>query len=337
MDLNKDVLDTVNFLPDQLWEAWEESRKVTLPVTFKNFKRVLVCGMGGSALGGRVVKAYASDKSSASIDVLTDYSLPSYVDSQTLIIASSYSGNTEETVSCLNQAIEKKLPVFVIAAGGKLIDLARANNLPVYILNPKFNPSNQPRLAVGYSIGAIFGALSNCGAINETDNEILEVVDFLKVEQGELKTNAEELAGIIRGKTPILVASEHLTGAVHVVKNQLNESAKSFSASFDIPELNHHLMEGLKNPNDVTSKLLFIFFSSGLYHERIQKRYPLTKEVVEKNNVATYEYKMVGDNKLKQVFEVIQLGSYVQMYLGALYQEDPLAIPWGDYFKEKLV
>ncbi len=336
MDLNKDVLDTVNFLPDQLWEAWEESRKVVLPPNYKSFKRVLVCGMGGSALGGRVVKAYASDHSSASIDVLTDYSLPQYVDSQTLIIASSYSGNTEETVSCLNQAVAKKLPVFVIAAGGKLIDLARANALPIYILNPKFNPSNQPRLAVGYSIGAIFGSLANCGAVTETDNEILGVVDFLKVEQGELRTKAEELAGIVRGKMPILVASEHLTGAIHVAKNQLNESAKSFSASFDIPELNHHLMEGLKNPETSTSKLLFILFNSGLYHERIQKRYPLTKEVVEKNHVGTYEYKMIGDNKLKQVFEVIQLGSYIQMYLGALYQEDPLAIPWVDYFKEKL-
>jgi glucose/mannose-6-phosphate isomerase len=224
----------------------------------------------------------------------------------------------------------------VIAAGGKLIDIARESNLPVYILDPKFNPSSQPRFAVGYSIGAIFGVLSGCGVVSENDNHIREVVDFLKLEKGEFQTKAEELAGLIQGKAPILVASEHLLGAAHVAKNQLNESAKSFSALFDIPELNHHLMEGLKNPVDVTSKLLFIFFNSALYQERIQKRYPLTLEVVEKNNVATYEYTLAGDNKLKQVFEFIQLGSYMQMYLGGLYGEDPIAIPWVDYFKEKL-
>lgn len=337
MELNKDVLDTVNFLPDQLWEAWEESCKVNLPPTYNNFKRVLVAGMGGSALGGRVVKAYALSDSKASIDVLTDYNLPQYVDSQTLVIASSYSGNTEETVSCLAQAIERKVPIFAIAAGGKLIDLAHTNNLPIYIINPKFNPSGQPRLAVGYSVGAIFAVLASVGLLNLSVNDIHGVVDFLKVEQGELQVKAENLAYKMVGKVPILVTSEHLVGGAHVFKNQLNESAKSFSASFDLPELNHHLMEGLKNPAEATSKLLFIFFNSELYHQRVQKRYPLTKEVVEKNNISTHEYKMTGDNKLKQIFELIQLGSYTQMYLGASYQEDPIAIPWVDYFKEKLI
>jgi len=336
MELNKQVLDTIIFLPDQLWEAWEESRKVILPESYKNFKRVLVCGMGGSALGGRVVKAYAADISNACIDVVTDYNLPAYVDSETLVIISSYSGNTEETVSCLNQAIEKKAPVFAIAAGGKIEEITRELGLPLYKVNPQFNPSGQPRMAVGYSIGAIFGVMAKCGVITETDEEIKKVTDFLKTSQGELKVIGEEMARSIQGKMPVLVASEHLTGAGHVMKNQINESAKSFSASFDIPELNHHLMEGLKNPREVTSKLLFVFFESEFYADRVRKRYPLTVEVVMKNNVNTYEVKLVGKNKLEQVFEVIQLGSFVQAYLGALYNEDPIAIPWVDYFKEKM-
>jgi len=336
MELNKDVLDTVNFLPDQLWEAWEESRKVSLPEHYRNFKRVLVCGMGGSALGGRVVHFFAADKSSASIEVSTNYDLPAYVDSETLVIISSYSGNTEETVNCLSQAVEKSLPIFVISSGGKLSEVAVEKSLPIYRIDPHFNSSGQPRLAVGYSIGAIFGVMASTGVLQETDENIREVVDFLKEKQGELQSKGEEMAKAIQGKLPILIASEHLVGSIHVMKNQLNESAKSFSASFDIPELNHHLMEGLKNPSDATSKLLFIFFSSNLYHERVQKRYPLTIEVVEKNKASTYEYKLSGGNKLQQVFEVIQLGSYIQMYLGALYGEDPLAIPWVHYFKAKM-
>jgi glucose/mannose-6-phosphate isomerase len=336
MELNKDVLDTVNFLPDQLWEAWEESRKVALPESYRNFKRVLVCGMGGSALGGRVVRAYAADRAGASIDVSTEYNLPVYVDGETLIIASSYSGNTEETVSALNQAIEKKVPIFVISSGGKLAESAKEHSLPIYTIDPQFNPSGQPRLAVGYSIGAIFGALANTGVLPVTDEEIKKVVSWLKENQPLLQKKGEELAKEIQGKMPILVSSEHLLGASHVLKNQLNESAKSFSALFDIPELNHHLMEGLKNPAEATKNLFFIFFASNLYHGRVQKRYSLTEEVVGKNNIKTYQVVMGGSNKLEQVLELIQLGSYVQAYLGAIYGEDPLAIPWVDYFKDKL-
>src|SRR3989344_339058 len=336
MELNKDVLDTVNFLPDQLWEAWEASRKVTLPESYKNFGRVLVCGMGGSALGGRVIGHFAADKATVSIEVSTNYNLPAYVDNQTLIIVSSYSGNTEETVSCLNQAVEKHLPVFVIAAGGKLAEMAITHSLPIYKIDPHFNPSGQPRMAVGYSIGAIFGVMASSGVLAETDEDIKEVVSFLKKSQKILQETGEKLANAIQGKLPIFVASEHLVGAAHVMKNQVNETAKSFSALFDIPELNHHLMEGLKNPKEAIEKLLFVFFESDLYHERVQKRYPLTVDVVIKNNVQTYELRLTGKSKLEQVFELIQIDGYVQAYLGALYGEDPKAIPWVDYFKEKL-
>lgn len=336
MELNKDVLDTVNFLPDQLWEGWEESRKVSLPENYKNFKRVLVCGMGGSALGGRVVKAFAAESARASIDVSTEYNLPLYANDETLIIVSSYSGNTEETVNIMNQAVERKLPVFVISAGGKLAEAAEVNSLPIYKVDPHFNPSGQPRLAVGYSIGAIFGVMVSAGVISESSENINKVVEFLKQQQPKMKVLAEEWAKAMKGKAPILVASEHLVGAAHVVKNQFNESAKSFSALFDIPELNHHLMEGLKNPSDATSKLIFIFIQSDLYSERVRLRYPLTTEVVQKNNVETFDVTVSGDTKLEQVFKLIQIGSYAQAYLGALYGEDPIAIPWVDYFKAKL-
>lgn len=280
MDKPNEVLDTVNFLPDQLWEAWEESRKVELPDNYKNFKRVLVCGMGGSALGGRVIQSFSAKSAKASIEVSTNYNLPAYVDNETLVIISSYSGNTEETLSCFTEAIDKKVPIFVISSGGKLEEMAREHSLPIYKIDPHFNPSGQPRLAVGYSIGAIFGVLGNTGVLSETDDEIKKVVDFIKGKQKELQSKGEEIAKVIQGKMPILVASEHLVGAAYVGKNQLNESAKSFSALFELPELNHHLMEGLKNPKECTNKLLFIFYSSKLYHERIQIRYPLTKEDV---------------------------------------------------------
>lgn len=336
MDKPINVFETVELLPEQVKEAWVESRKVQLPDSYKNFKRVLVCGMGGSALGGRVVHFFAEDHAKASIDVSTNYDLPAYADNETLVIVSSYSGNTEETVSCLNQAVEKSLPVFVISAGGKLAEIAAEKSLPIYKIDPQFNPSGQPRLAVGYSVGAIFAVLAKAGVLDVSDGHINDIVNYLKANQQKLRTEADNMAKAIQGKVPVLVASEHLLGASHVFRNQLNESAKSFSTLLDLPELNHHSMEGLKNPKSSTESLLFVFFNSGLYHERVQLRYPITKEVVEKNNVSTLEYKLEAPSRLLQVFELMQLGSYIQAFLGELYGEDPIAIPWVDYFKAKL-
>ncbi len=334
--MNKDVLDTINFFPDQLLEAWEKVNKINIPENYQNFKHVLVCGMGGSALGARVVKSLAFNNLPVSIEVVAGYSLPLYAQQNSLVIASSYSGNTEETISCLEEALAKNFPIFVVAAGGELVKIAQKNNLPVYVLNPKFNPSNQPRFAVGYSIGAIIAILANIGVLDLGESKVYEVVDFLRIKQTVLKTEAEKIANSIKGKVPILIASEHLVGSAHVFKNQINESAKTFSVLFDIPELNHHLMEGLKNPAEAVSKLAFIFFESHLYHERIQKRYTLTKDVVEKNNIQTITYRMTGESTLEQVFELIQFGSYSQMYLSAAYGEDPISIPWVDYFKQRL-
>lgn len=336
MAINQSVLDTVNYLPEQLLEAWDETNKVNLPDNYKRTKRVLVCGMGGSALGGRVVKAFAADNALVSIDISTDYKLPGYVDRETMVIVSSYSGNTEETLSALDDALARQAPVFVITAGGKLLDMAQEKDLPCYQIDPRYNPSNQPRLAVGYSIGSIFAVLVNAGMISVTGNDIKNTIEFLKREQENLRNRGENLAGEIKDKLPVLVASEHLVGSAHIFKNQLNETSKSFSVLFDLPELNHHLMEGLKHPLSVTSQLKFIFFISSIYHERVHKRYPLTIDVVQKNNIATHEVYLNAENKLYQVFELIALGSYAQMYLGELYGEDPLAIPWVDYFKEKM-
>jgi glucose/mannose-6-phosphate isomerase len=149
------------------------------------------------------------------------------------------------------------------------------------------------------------------------------------------KNEAAQMAKKITNKIPILVASEHLVGAVHVTKNQINESAKSFSALFEIPELNHHLMEGLGHP-ETAKQLMFLLYESSLYADHVQKRYPLTKEVIEKNGVAVETYRLESDTRLQQVLEVLVYGSFLQYHLATEYNADPLSIPWVDYFKERL-
>jgi len=147
---------------------------------------------------------------------------------------------------------------------------------------------------------------------------------------------AKNLATSLFNKQVILVASEHLLGAAHAFKNQLNENSKTFAALFDLPELNHHLLEGLANPKAAKTMLHFLFLDSKLYSPEVSKRYPLTAEVVEKNNVATSTFETVSNTKIEQIFELLTLGEYVSFYLSILYDTDPTPIVWVDYFKKKL-
>src|SRR3989337_2932508 len=198
-------------------------------------------------------------------------------------------------------------------------------------------------MGLGYSIASILAVLAKCEFINILSSEIEEAIasseefigDF-KIDVPEEKNLAKKAAKKLKGKIPVLVASEHLTGVAHAFKNQLNENSKTFSCLFDLPELNHHLMEGLRNPAEAKKFWHIIFFESDKYSDEIIKRYPITEEVVKKTDVGYSAYKLRSDKKLEQIFEVITFSSFVNFYLAVLYGIDPAPIPWVDYFKRKL-
>ncbi len=337
------VLQSVNELPSQVEQTWEEMKKIELPEKYRKAERVVICGMGGSALGGRMVDFLFSEGVRGPIEVYTGYHVPQYADNKTLVVLSSYSGNTEETVECLYEALERNSLIFGISAGGKLAELLKKESLPSYIFNPKHNPSGQPRMSLGYSFTSILALLNRTGFITVSEEEITAAVDTLKKLIKDYGVNspveeniAKKIADDFFGKVPVIIASEHLLGVAHAFKNQLNENSKTFSLLFDIPELNHHLMEGLKNPSQAREFFKFIFFESDLYSEGVFKRYPLTAEVIEKNGFPYNLYPLRSPTKLEQVFEVLIFGSFVSFYLAYLYQEDVSKIPWVDYFKSKL-
>lgn len=349
-DLNKvkvldkgNILGSIRDLPEQVKQAWEEIGKVKLPEDYKRSKNVVICGMGGSALGGRIVDCLFSNNLRGSIEIFTDYHIPDYVDPYTLVVLSSYSGNTEETLEASKEARKRNACCFVLASGGKLAEFAATEKLPAYIFKPLHNPSDMPRMALGYSLAGLLNLLARCGYIVLGDEDIEKSIGMMRelVKEYDVlnphKDNlAKRLAERLIDKSPVLVASEHLIGSTYTFKNQLNENAKTFALSFDIPELNHHLMEGLSNPRTLKQLLHFVFFTSKFYPTNIKKRFDLTKEVVEKNNISAEILELTGTDKLSQVFEMLTLSSYVSFYLALLYGINPAPIPWVDYFKKKL-
>ncbi len=340
---NLGVYESIKLIPSQVEQSWKEITQEEIPSSCSTVSNVVIAGMGGSALGGRVIDSLIQHRARVPIEVFTEYHIPNYVGPKTLVVISSYSGNTEETVSGFYDAYNKKAALFVVTTGGKLSEIAKKEDIPAYIFDPVENPSGQPRLALGYSISAIIGLLSRCSFIHLTNGEMSSLVTKMSnyskhfgIEVPERENLAKLQARKLLGKIPVLISSDHLVGSAHVLKNQLNETAKTFSASFDIPEANHHLLEGLRYPVQMRDLLYFLFIESDNYSELIKKRYPITREVIEKNEIATGIYKTQGTSKLEDVFEILIYGSYVQFYLAILYGIDPGPIPWVDYFKEKL-
>lgn len=326
------LLGSIELLGRQCEQTWEEIKKIKIPANYRQAENVVISGMGGSALGGHIIQTLFAAELKVSIEIVRGYTLPAYVGPKTLLILSSYSGNTEETLAAAKEGQKRKAKIMGLAAGGKLSDFLRRNNYPAYIFKPNYNPSGQPRMGLGYSVLGQLGLLKQCGLIKIEEKEILETIRLL----GRKNNAAKNLAEKLKNKTPVIAASEFLLGNGHAMANQINENAKCFAAYFELPELNHHLMEGLKNPMSNRKNLAFILLNSSLYLPRNQKRYKILKTVLAKNKIKFFEYRPAAKTKFQQSWETLLFGSYLSFYLAMGYNLDPSPVPWVNFFKKDL-
>jgi len=338
------ALASAESLADQINQVWQERKQVKFaPQAIKSISKIVVAGMGGSALGADVVLHLFKDKLTVPMTINRDYQLPNFVDSKTLVILSSYSGNTEEILACAEIAKSKKAQVAVISAGGKLSEIAKKNQYPRFLIKAKHNPSQQPRMAIGYSIMAFISILSAAKLLKFEEKQLLEIIDVInqvteksKVEIIQEENQAKLLAFLSLERRPILVGAEFLEGALHTACNQFNENAKIFADYKVIPEINHHLLEGLNFPKSNPLNHFFIFFQSELYHPRNQKRVQLTQKLLEKKGMDSIVVNLESENKITQVFELITLTTFTNLYLAFLEKINPCPIPSVDWFKDQL-
>lgn len=328
------VFESIKLLPEQCSQALNETKEIYFPKGYKKAKNIVIAGMGGSAYSYYVIKSLFEKELETPLILANGYHLPGFVDKSTLVIASSYSGNTEETLSCASEGLKKGTRLTAVTSGGKLERLMKENKLPFYIFDPKYNPSGQPRMGQGYMIGGTISLIFKALGQRLEENEFIQSLTSLKKIQKKLEQSAEEMAVRLKNKIIVFVAAEHLSGNAHILRNQTNETAKNFAAYSLIPELNHHLMEGLRNPK--RKNLVFLFLNSKLYSERIRKRVRLTMEVVKKNEIEVGEYMARNRVSLVEVIEVLMFGGYLTYYLAQEYKVDPRKIPWVDWFKKKL-
>lgn len=339
----RNFLGSITLFPKQCSQAWEEAKTLVLPEDYKNVEKVVLNGMGGSGLGLHIVDSVFFDKLEVPVEVFNSYSVPNYVDEKTLFLASSYSGTTEEIIYSLDEALKRKAKIMGITAGGKLEELFKENNIPYFKINPINNPCDQPRMGLGYSITGIMGLLSKAGVIKVQDEDFLEVQAVLeknnqlyRLDVPEEQNLAKMIAQKLLGKIIILIGGEFLAGSLHAFRNQFHENAKNYSEYHVLPELNHHLMESLSLPKTNPDVLSVLAINSNLYPPLIQKRFSITNEVIQKNNLPVMEYHLFGKTKLAQAYELIHFGEYVNFYLSFLNNVDPASIPCVDFFKKRL-
>lgn len=338
---HSNVLGSITALPDQIEHAWNSVSQNSYPNLSSQVNQIILMGMGGSALGGRVIKSLFQDSLPHSFEIINNYHLPAYANPSTLIILASYSGTTEEVLLAASEAQAKKLPAVVIAAGGKLLDLAQHNHWPYYQIDPQFNPSSQPRMAIGYAITGTLALLNQLQLLHIDKSDFDQATSLLRTNAPKYAPDNPENYAItsaqkLINKTINLISSDHLSGAVHVVNNQINENSKQLTAEFVIPELNHHYLEALSFPSTGKDTQAYALFESSLYHPQNQVRLAITQKLLEQAGFETLTFKAQSPTKLTQAFEVIQFGAYLNFYLAMLHGIDPAPNPSVDLFKAEM-
>ena len=325
----ENMLDEITNLPDQLESAWIFGQTFALP-TWKNITRVLIAGMGGSAIGADLLAAYVAPYCSIPVIVHRDYDLPIWANgTETLVITSSHSGNTEEALSAYRSAVENKCQILVITTGGKLAQKAIEHGKSLW----QFDHNGQPRAAVGYSFGLLLAAFYRLGLIPDPTNELRDAVLSMKKLQVNLAPEinamhnpAKRLAGQCFGRSVAVLGAGIMTPVTRRWKGQINEVAKSWAQFEFIPEANHNTLAGIVHPERTLTNTMILFLRSKVNHPQNQLRINLSKEIFMLEGLGTDFVDVQGESRLAQLWSMLLFGDYLAYYLAMANQVDPTPV-----------
>jgi glucose/mannose-6-phosphate isomerase len=316
-------------LPKQCQEAWTATQDLALPGDYQNANKVVIAGMGGSAIGGDLAAAVAAGTSTIPVLVHRDYALPAHVDAKTLVIASSYSGNTEETLAAFRAARERGCHLAAVTTGGELRRLAREWHAPLV----SFDYVSQPRAALGYLFISMLGILRALDVLNDPTADLEEAMAALEDRKGlfapesPLAQNpAKQLASRLFGKVPIVIAAGALVPVARRWKTQLNENGKSWAYFEALPEMDHNALSGIHFPPEAADRSRVLLLQQASLHPRNALRLDLTRQVLEGQGIGCEQVLVPGGSELAQILSAVQLGDFASTYLALLYGADPTAI-----------
>lgn len=326
-------------LPQQCADAWRLVQELDLPGGYGSPRSVVVLGMGGSAIGGALLAALVADECPVPILSVGGYDLPAHVGADALVIASSYSGNTEETLSALAQAETRVSRVLAVTTGGKLATLAEENGWPLI----RFKYESAPRAALGYSFTLLLGLLCRLGLLRDYGAELDEAIEVMRSWQKELvpevpteNNAAKQLAWRLIDQLPVAYGAGFLAPVARRWKGQFNENSKNWAFWEELPELNHNAVVGYGLPNGIRERIVVLFLRSSLDHPRVQARWQATQELLSQEGVIVDVAWGRGKSKLAQMLSLIHFGDYASYYLSSLNLVDPTPVLPIDHLKQRL-
>ena len=333
------MLAHIDGLPDQIEAAWAHAGTLPLP-DLSGVTWIVLCGMGGSAIGGSLLAALVTGECKVSITVNRDYDLPAWASGpHTLVIGSSHSGGTEETLSGFRQAIERKTKLMAITTGGKIAELCREASGTVW----EFNYKSQPRAAVGYSFTLPLALLSRSGLIPDQSANVAGAVAAMREQQKSLRAEspvvqnpAKRMAGQLMDRFAIIFGSGLMAPVARRWKGQMSENAKAWAQFEELPEMNHNSVVGLSNPQSLVTKDMVLFLESNFDHPRNKLRSETTRTLFMTAGFNTDVIRGVGPTPLAQMLTALHYGDYASYYLAMAYGEDPTPIGPINVLKERL-
>jgi len=335
------MYDLLLSFPVQVDTAYAIGQRCPLPeVKPSSVKNIVLAGMGGSAIGGDLARSYLAEDLKIPFLICRNYTLPDFVGPDSLVIASSYSGNTEETIEVYQQAKDAGATLLAITTGGKLAEKADADGTPLI----KIPPGLPPRAALGYSFVPLLVSLwrmklapDRCMDFFGGEHILKQGVEEYKVEVPLSENLAKEIATKLHRKLPIIYsATDHFDAVAARFKGQLCENSKMLSFFNFFPEFNHNELVGWNKLYDLQPHLAVVILRDEDDHHRIRRRMELVKGIVEDLQVPVYELESKGSCLLERIFSLIQLGDFISFYLAILNEVDPTPVRVIDHLKSEL-
>jgi glucose/mannose-6-phosphate isomerase len=326
-------------LPLQCAEAWSQAKALTLPGEWQSHDKVIIGGMGGSAIAGDLVADLASLQKTVPITVVRDFHLPFRLDQNSLFIGCSYSGNTEETLGLFRQALQQRARVLAIAGGGALAEEARARDIPLLTINT----SGEPRNAVGCNLMLLLGALRRLGLVSVSDDDVRDAGETLRRQINQLGEDvpfednpAKQLAQELKDRLVVVYGSGIFSGMARRWKTHFNENAKVWAFFETAPELLHNAVEAYSTPARAGSDKIVLVLQPNSDSAELKSRYRVVKELLRRKDIPHRALAGVDASPLAQLLAMLNLGDYVSYYLALLQGVDPAPTPTLDLGKKLL-
>jgi len=317
----------------------KRGKEFDLPQGYTRPNKVIILGMGGSAIGGDIARRLALAESKVAVEVNRDYKLSLSVDENTLIIASSYSGNTEETLSAFTGALKTPAKKLVLTTGGKLKELAEKEHIPVFVIDYQA----PPRAAFPHSFFPLVGIFQKLGLLKDKSVDLAETLQVLTKLSADFTENtplvsnpAKQLAAKLRGRIGVIYGAEILSEVAQRWKTQLNENSKIWAFSELFSELNHNAVEGYALPPQAKERIFVILLHSASLHPRILLRYEATAKLLDKSGINHAFVEAIGKSTLAQMMSLVLFGDYISFYLAMLNSVDPTPVERINFVKDYL-